>query len=123
GGGKPAPWGPARAIGGYDAPGGRSATKVDRELLERGGRLKVVGRAGVGLDNIDLATATRLGIMVVNAPTSNVLSAAEHTMALLLALARHIPAADASPRAGAWERERFTGVELEGKTLGILGLG
>ena len=110
-------------IGDYDALVVRSATRVDRELLERAGRLKVVGRAGVGLDNIDVATATRLGIMVVNAPTSNVLSAAEHTMALLLALARHIPAADASLRAGAWERERFTGVELEGKTLGILGLG
>jgi D-3-phosphoglycerate dehydrogenase len=110
-------------IGDYDALVVRSATKVDRELLERAGRLKVVGRAGVGLDNIDVPTATRLGVLVVNAPTSNVLSAAEHTMALLLALARHVPAADASLRAGGWERERFTGVELEGKTLGILGLG
>ncbi|MEA2503740.1 MAG: D-3-phosphoglycerate dehydrogenase / 2-oxoglutarate reductase [Actinomycetota bacterium] len=111
------------AIGDFDALVVRSATRVDKELLERATSLKVVGRAGVGLDNIDVATATRLGILVVNAPTSNVLSAAEHTMALLLSLARHIPAADASLRAGGWERERFTGVELEGKTLGILGLG
>ena len=112
-----------KVIGEYDALVVRSATQVDRELLERATLLKVVGRAGVGLDNIDVVTATRLGILVVNAPTSNVLSAAEHTLALLLALARHIPAADASLRRGAWERERFTGVELEGKTLGILGLG
>lgn len=111
------------AIGDYDALIVRSATKVDRELLEAGTRLKVVGRAGVGLDNIDVPAATKLGILVVNAPTSNVLSAAEHTLALLLALARHIPAADASLRRGAWERSKFTGVELEGKTLGILGLG
>ena len=111
------------AIGDYDALVVRSATKVDKELLERGTRLKVVGRAGVGLDNIDVAAATRLGVLVVNAPTSNVLSAAEHTLALLLALARHIPAADASLRTGKWERNKFTGVELEGKTLGILGLG
>ncbi|GAC1361511.1 MAG: phosphoglycerate dehydrogenase [Actinomycetota bacterium] len=111
------------AIGDYDALVVRSSTKVDKELLERGIRLKVVGRAGVGLDNIDVAAATRLGILVVNAPTSNVLSAAEHTLALLLAMARHVPAADASLRRGGWEREKFTGVELEGKTLGVLGLG
>lgn len=111
------------AIGGYDALIVRSATKVDKELLEAGTRLKVVGRAGVGLDNIDVPAATKLGILVVNAPTSNVLSAAEHTLALLLALARHIPAADASLRAGKWERNRLTGVELEDKVLGILGLG
>jgi D-3-phosphoglycerate dehydrogenase len=110
-------------IGDFDALIVRSATRVDRELLERATSLKVVGRAGVGLDNIDVAAATRLGILVVNAPESNVLSAAEHTLALLLALARHVPAADASLRAGGWERSRFTGVELDGKTLGILGLG
>jgi D-3-phosphoglycerate dehydrogenase len=112
-----------KVIGEYDALVVRSATKVDKELLEHGTRLKVVGRAGVGLDNIDVPAATKLGILVVNAPTSNVLSAAEHTVALLLALARHIPAADASLRAGKWERNRLTGIELEGKTLGILGLG
>ena len=111
------------AIGDFDALIVRSATRVDRELLERATSLKVVGRAGVGLDNIDVPTATRLGILVVNAPESNVLSAAEHTLALLLSLARHVPAADASLRAGGWERSRFTGVELDGKTLGILGLG
>jgi D-3-phosphoglycerate dehydrogenase len=112
-----------KAIGEYDALVVRSSTKVDQELLEHGTRLKVVGRAGVGLDNIDVPAATKLGILVVNAPTSNVLSAAEHTLALLLALARHIPAADASLRAGKWERNRLTGVELEDKVLGILGLG
>lgn len=110
-------------VGEYDAIVVRSATKLDRQALERADRLKVIGRAGVGLDNIDLDAATRQGIVVVNAPQSNVLSAAEHTMALILALARNIPAADASLRAGRWERERFTGVELQGKTLGVLGLG
>ncbi|MDQ4149150.1 MAG: phosphoglycerate dehydrogenase [Actinomycetota bacterium] len=107
----------------YDAVIVRSATMIDREVLERGSRLKVVGRAGIGLDNIDVATATRRGILVVNAPQSNVLSAAEHTMALMLAMARNIPSADASLRSGRWERNRFTGVELHGKTLGIVGMG
>src|SRR5207302_8138651 len=92
------------AIGDFDALIVRSATRVDRELLERATSLKVVGRAGVGLDNIDVAAATRLGIQVVNAPTSNVLSAAEHTLSALLSLARHIPAAAASLRVGGWER-------------------
>lgn len=110
-------------IGDYDALIVRSATKVDKELLERATNLKVVGRAGVGLDNIDVPAATRLGVLVVNAPTSNVLSAAEHTLALLLSMARHVAAADASLRAGRWDRNKYTGVELEGKTLGILGLG
>ncbi|MGH2704682.1 MAG: phosphoglycerate dehydrogenase [Actinomycetota bacterium] len=112
-----------KAIGEYDAVIVRSATKLDREALERGARLKVVGRAGVGLDNIDVEAATRQGIVVVNAPQSNVLSAAEHTVALMLATARSIPAAHASLRSGRWERDRFTGVELHGKTLGVLGLG
>lgn len=101
----------------------RSSTKITGDVIEAGDRLKVVGRAGIGLDNIDVETATRKGVLVVNAPQSNILSAAEHTMALLLSLARHVPAADASLRSGAWERDRFTGVELHGKTLGILGLG
>src|SRR5207302_10387537 len=92
------------AIGDVDALIVRSATRVDKELLERASSLKVVGRAGVGLDNIDVAAATRLGILVVNAPTSNVLSAAEHTLSALLSLARHIPAAAASLRVGGWER-------------------
>jgi D-3-phosphoglycerate dehydrogenase len=111
------------AIAPYDALVVRSQTKVDASVLEAGGNLKVVGRAGIGLDNIDVETATRRGIMVVNAPQSNVLSAAEHTMALLLALSRNLPQAHGALRRGAWERERFQGVELHGKTLGIVGLG
>jgi D-3-phosphoglycerate dehydrogenase len=111
------------AIPEYDAVIVRSATQIDREAIERGWRLKVVGRAGIGLDNIDVEAATRRGILVVNAPQSNILSAAEHTMALLLAMARRIPAADASLRSGRWERNKFTGVELHGKTIGVVGMG
>ena len=111
------------AIGDYDALIVRSATTVDAELLERAENLKVVGRAGVGLDNIDVDTATKHGVLVVNAPQSNVLSAAEHTMALLLGQARNIPQAHSALAAGSWERERWSGVELHGKTLGIVGLG
>ncbi|MHB8513604.1 MAG: phosphoglycerate dehydrogenase [Actinomycetota bacterium] len=111
------------AIDRYDALVVRSATKADSELIERGSRLKVIGRAGIGLDNVDVEAATRAGIVVVNAPTSNVISAAEHTLALLLAQARNIPRADASTRSGKWERSKFEGVELHGKTLAILGLG
>ena len=107
----------------YDALIIRSATKVDVGVLEAGDNLKVVGRAGIGLDNIDVDAATRLGVMVVNAPQSNVLSAAEHTMALLLAQARNIPQAHAALTSGSWERERWQGVELHGKTLGVIGLG
>ena len=113
----------ARAIRDYDALVIRSATKVDADLLERAENLKVVGRAGIGLDNVDVAAATRSGVVVVNAPQSNVLSAAEHTMALLLAQARNIPQAHAALVSGSWERERWQGVELHGKTLGIVGLG
>ena len=101
----------------------RSATKVDAEALAAGTRLKVVARAGVGLDNVDVPAATARGVMVVNAPTSNIVSAAEHAIALLLSAARHIPAADASLRQGQWKRSSFTGVELSGKTVGIVGLG
>jgi D-3-phosphoglycerate dehydrogenase / 2-oxoglutarate reductase len=101
----------------------RSATQVDGEVLEAGRDLKVVGRAGIGLDNVDVNAATRLGVMVVNAPQSNVISAAEHTVALILAQARNIPRADAALREGRWERSRFQGAELYGKTLGIVGLG
>ncbi|HLF69541.1 MAG TPA: phosphoglycerate dehydrogenase, partial [Actinomycetota bacterium] len=110
-------------IEGADAVIIRSGTRIDSELIERAVNLKVIGRAGIGLDNIDLDAATRRGVLVVNAPQSNIHSAAEHTLALLLSMARRIPAADASMRAGAWERDRFTGVELFGKTLGVLGLG
>ncbi len=110
-------------IASYDALIIRSQTKADAELIERAPNLKVIGRAGIGLDNVDVDAATRHGIVVVNAPQSNVLSAAEHTIALLLSQARNIPAANASVAAGRWERERFEGVELHGKTLSILGLG
>jgi D-3-phosphoglycerate dehydrogenase len=101
----------------------RSATKVDAAVLEAGTDLVVVGRAGIGLDNVDVATATRKGVMVVNAPQSNILSAAEHTLALLIAQARNIPQADADLKAGNWRRSKWEGIELHGKTLGILGLG
>lgn len=101
----------------------RSATQVDAELLGAAPRLRVVGRAGIGVDNIDLEAATEAGVLVVNAPTSNAVSAAEHTMALLLSQARRIPEADRTLRGGVWDRLRFQGVELYGKTLGIVGLG
>jgi D-3-phosphoglycerate dehydrogenase len=101
----------------------RSATQVDAEMIAAAPMLEVIGRAGVGLDNIDVEAATSRGIVVVNAPDASTISAAEHTMALLLAQARRIPEADASLRAGRWERSQLQGVELYGKTLGILGLG
>jgi D-3-phosphoglycerate dehydrogenase len=101
----------------------RSATKVTAEVVEAGRELVVVGRAGIGLDNVDVAAATRRGVMVVNAPQSNILSAAEHTMALLLAQARNVPQAHGALKAGKWERSKWEGVELHGKTLGVVGLG
>lgn len=101
----------------------RSATQVTTEVLDAADALEVVGRAGIGLDNVDVAAATRRGVMVVNAPQSNVLSAAEHTIALLLAQARNIPQAHADLKAGAWNRARWQGVEVHDKTLGIIGLG
>ena len=110
-------------IGGYDALVVRSATQVDRELLAAGKRLKVVGRAGVGLDNVDVKAATELGILVVNAPSGNVVSAAEHTIALLLALLRKVPEAQVSLKAGEWKRTKFVGTELMGKTVGLVGIG
>ena len=101
----------------------RSATQVTADVLDAGRDLVVVGRAGIGLDNVDVAAATERGVMVVNAPQSNILSAAEHTMALLLSQARNVPQASAALRAGKWERSRWEGVELHGKTLGVVGLG
>ena len=110
--------------GGWDALVVRSQTRVDAELLSAAApRLSVVGVASVGIDRIDVEAATRAGVMVVNAPTGNTIAAAEHTMALMLALLRHVPTADASVRAGEWERGRYTGRELRGKTLGLVGLG
>jgi D-3-phosphoglycerate dehydrogenase / 2-oxoglutarate reductase len=110
--------------GGWDALIVRSQTRVDAELLAAAApRLGVVGVASVGIDRIDVEAATRAGVMVVNAPTGNTIAAAEHTMALMLALLRQIPDASASVRSGEWERARYTGRELRGKTLGIIGLG
>lgn len=110
-------------IPGYDALVVRSETQVTAAVLAAGSRLRVVGRAGVGVDNIDLEAATRQGVLVLNAPTGNTIAAAEHAIAMMLAVARNIPRADASLRAGRWERSRLTGVELRDKTLGLLGLG
>src|SRR5437867_2626501 len=101
----------------------RSGTRITADLLENPGRLRAVVRAGVGVDNIDVAAATRRGIVVMNTPGGNTISAAEHTITLLMALARHIPAADASIHQGKWERGKFVGTQLAGKTLGIVGLG
>lgn len=110
-------------IGDYEALVVRSETRVTREVLAQAGRLMVIGRAGVGVDNIDLEAATERGIIVVNAPQGNTVAAAEHTIALLLALARHIPRADASTRRGEWKRKDFIGTEVRNKVLGVVGLG
>lgn len=110
-------------IPGYDALIVRSSTQVTAEVLRAGTRLRVVARAGVGVDNVDLAAATAAGVIVVNAPTGNVVAAAEHTIALLLSLARLVPLADAHVRAGEWKRSRFMGVEVRNKVLGTVGLG
>jgi len=110
-------------IGGYDGLAIRSATKVTDKLLSRAERLKVVGRAGIGIDNVELAAATSRGIVVMNTPFGNAITTAEHTVALMMALARQIPEADHSMRAGKWLKNRFIGVELYSKTLGIIGCG
>ncbi|MDX6658180.1 MAG: D-3-phosphoglycerate dehydrogenase / 2-oxoglutarate reductase [Solirubrobacteraceae bacterium] len=110
-------------IGDYDGILIRSATKLTAELLAKATNLKAVGRAGVGVDNVDVPAATKRGIVVANAPQSNVVTAAEHTLALLLALARNVPQAHASLTSGKWERSRFSGTEVMDKTLGILGFG
>jgi D-3-phosphoglycerate dehydrogenase len=107
----------------YDALLVRSSTQVTADVIEAGKRLRVVARAGVGVDNIDVEAATQAGVIVVNAPTGNVVAAAEHTIAMLLALARHIAQADAHVRAGQWKRNQFMGVEVRAKTLGTIGLG
>ncbi len=110
-------------IGEYDALMVRSQTKVTPAIIEAGKKLQVIARAGVGIDNVDINAATRCGVVVVNAPTGNTVSAAEHTVALMLALARNIPQADAVLKTGVWKRDKFIGTELRGKTLGIIGLG
>jgi len=111
------------ALADADAVIVRSATQIDAEAIAAGRRLRVVARAGVGLDNVDVEAATKAGVMVVNAPASNIVSAAEHAVALLLALARNVPQAMASLTNGQWKRSAYTGVELQGKVAGILGLG
>ena len=110
-------------IPGYDAMIVRSGTRVTAAVIEAGERLQAIGRAGVGVDNSDVEAATRRGIIVVNTPTANTIAAAEHTIAMMLALARQIPAAEASLREGRWDRKRFIGVEVRNKTLGVIGLG
>jgi D-3-phosphoglycerate dehydrogenase / 2-oxoglutarate reductase len=107
----------------YDALVVRSSTKVTREVIELASSLKVIGRAGVGVDNVDVDAATRRGIVVMNSPLGNSVTTAEHAISLMMALARHIPAANAALRAGKWERGKFTGIEVCNKTLGIIGLG
>ncbi len=101
----------------------RSATDVDAALIEGAPRLRVIGRAGIGVDNIDLGAATAAGVLVVNAPQANIISAAEHTMALLLSQARNVARADAALRGGTWDRKSLQGIELHGKTLGVIGMG
>jgi D-3-phosphoglycerate dehydrogenase / 2-oxoglutarate reductase len=110
-------------IGDYDALLVRSQTKVTKEVIQAGKKLQVIARAGVGIDNVDVEEATHHGIVVVNAPTGNTISAAEHAVALMLAMARYIPQANASLKSGLWKRTEFTGVEVRGKTLGVIGLG
>ena len=110
-------------IGAYDGLVVRSATKVTAEVLGAATRLKIVGRAGIGVDNIDVASASRRGIVVENTPSGNAVTTAEHALCLLLAMARHVPQATASMKAGKWEKKRFQGIELLDKTLGVVGLG
>ncbi len=110
-------------IGEYDGLAIRSATKVTRELLDVASRLKVVGRAGIGVDNVDVKSATARGVVVMNTPHGNTITTAEHAIAMMFALARELPEASASTKAGKWEKNRFMGVELTGKTLGLIGCG
>src|SRR5579864_5011886 len=110
-------------IGDYDGLAIRSATKVTKELLAATTRLKVVGRAGIGVDNVDIRSATARGVVVMNTPHGNTITTAEHAIAMMFALARQIPEASASTKAGKWEKNRFMGVELTGKTLGLIGCG
>ncbi len=113
----------AEIIGSYDGLAVRSATKVTPKILEKAQRLRVIGRAGIGVDNVDIPAATAKGIIVMNTPFGNSITTAEHALTLMLALARQIPQADASTQAGKWEKNRFMGVEITGKTLGVIGCG
>src|SRR5208282_832732 len=113
----------AAIIGGFDGLAVRSATKVTPKILETAAKLKVIGRAGIGVDNVDIPAATGRGIIVMNTPFGNSITTAEHAITLMLALARQIPQADISTQAGKWEKNRFMGVEITGKTLGVIGCG
>jgi D-3-phosphoglycerate dehydrogenase len=113
----------AQLINGFDGLAIRSATKVTGKILERAQNLKVIGRAGIGVDNVDIPAATARGIIVMNTPFGNSITTAEHAITLMFALARQIPEADASTRAGKWEKNKFLGVEISGKTLGVIGCG
>src|SRR5690554_7529784 len=107
----------------YDGMIVRSQTKVTAEVIDAAKNLRVIGRAGVGVDNIDVNAATRKGIIVMNAPDGNTISTAEHTVAMIMALARNVPQAHASLKEGKWDRKKYTGVEVNGKTLGVIGMG
>ncbi|HEY2757599.1 MAG TPA: hydroxyacid dehydrogenase, partial [Pseudolabrys sp.] len=113
----------AELVGNYDGLAIRSATKVSPKILEKAKSLKVIGRAGIGVDNVDIPAATARGIIVMNTPFGNSITTAEHAITMMLALAREIPQADVSTQAGKWEKNRFMGVEITGKTLGIIGCG
>ena len=113
----------AAIIGDYDGLAIRSATKVTAKILEHATRLKVIGRAGIGVDNVDIPAATQKGVIVMNTPFGNSITTAEHAIAMMFALARQIPSADTSTQAGKWEKNRFMGVEITAKTLGIIGCG
>src|SRR5580765_8218282 len=112
-----------KIIGEYDGLAVRSATKVTADVLRAAKKLKVVGRAGIGVDNIDIPAATAAGVIVMNTPFGNSITTAEHAISLMLALARELPAANASTQAGKWEKNRFMGVEITGKVLGLIGAG
>jgi D-3-phosphoglycerate dehydrogenase len=113
----------AEIIGDYDGLAIRSATKVTADLIARATNLRVIGRAGIGVDNVDIPAASAKGIVVMNTPFGNSITTAEHAIAMMFAVARQIPAADASTRAGKWEKSKFMGVEITGKTLGLVGCG
>src|ERR1700761_4654665 len=112
-----------KIIGDYDGLAVRSATKADKDVIAAAKALKVIGRAGIGVDNVDIPAATAAGIVVMNTPFGNSITTAEHAIAMMFALARQLPAADRSTQAGKWEKSRFMGVELTGKTLGVIGCG
>src|ERR1700755_3288158 len=113
----------AEIIGNYEGLAIRSATKVTAKILEKATKLKVIGRAGIGVDNVEIPAATAKGVIVMHTPFGNSITTAEHAITLMLALARQIPAADVSTQAGKWEKNRFMGVEITGKTLGVIGAG